>query len=432
MKKDKVVTVIGMGYVGMPIAIEFSKKLKVIGFDINKLKIEQYNRGIDVTNEVGNEILKNSLVNFTSESQEIKKGDYIIVAVPTPINQDKTPDLTPIKNVSRLLGENIKKGATVIYESTVYPGVTEDVCIPILEDISGLECGIDFNVGYSPERINPGDKVNKINNIVKVVSGNNSQVTDDIAELYELIIDAGVHKVSNIKTAEATKVIENSQRDVNIAFMNEVSKVFNKMNINTFEVVEAMNTKWNALKFTPGLLGGHCIGVDPYYFLYEAEKLGYESQIISSGRRINDSMVQFVTENLVKQLILADKKVKGSKVCILGITFKENTPDFRNSKIIELIKLIEDYGIEVTVVDPIVNSSEIMKHENISITEFDDVNNMDGIVYAVPHSIFEKYNYKKILKTFNNKKFEKKVIIDLKGKHKASYNNDENILYWNL
>ncbi|MCR1871664.1 nucleotide sugar dehydrogenase [Mammaliicoccus lentus] len=431
MNNNLVVAVIGMGYVGMPIAIEFAKKVEVIGFDINEEKIENYKKGIDVTNEVGNEIISKSSVNFTADKNDIKKGDFIIVAVPTPINQDKTPDLEPLKNVSKMVGENIKKGTTIIFESTVYPGVTEDVCIDILEKNSNMVCGKDFYVGYSPERINPGDKIHKLSNIIKVVSGINEEVTNNIADLYELIIDAGVHKVSNIKTAEATKVIENSQRDINIAFMNEVSKVFNRMNINTFEVVEAMNTKWNALNFTPGLVGGHCIGVDPYYFLYEAEKLGYESQIISSGRRINDSMVQFVTENLVKQLILADKKVKGSKVVIFGITFKENTPDFRNSKIIELIKLIEDYGIEVDIVDPLVNSEEIKVKENIEITDYKTINDADGIIFAVPHKIFEDYDKNLVLNMFKNKN-ENNVIIDLKSKYESLYINTPNLLYWNL
>lgn len=431
MNNNTIVAVIGMGYVGMPIAIEFANKLEVIGFDINKKKINNYKKGIDVTNEVGNEIISKSSVNFTSDKKDIKKGDFIIVAVPTPINQDKTPDLEPLKNVSKMVGENIKKGSTVIFESTVYPGVTEDICIPILEQSSNMKCGKDFYVGYSPERINPGDKVNKLSNIIKVVSGINEEVTNNIAELYELVVDAGVHKVSNIKTAEATKVIENSQRDINIAFMNEVSKVFNRMDINTFEVVEAMNTKWNALGFTPGLVGGHCIGVDPYYFLYEAEKLGYESQIISSGRRINDSMVQFVTENLVKQLILADKKVKGSKVVIFGVTFKENTPDFRNSKIIELIRLIESYGIEILIVDPVVNKDEIKLQENIEITNFNSITDVDGIVFAVPHKIFDGYDKNSILKLFNSNS-ENKVIIDLKSKYKYVYTGESNILHWNL
>ncbi|MDW4099697.1 nucleotide sugar dehydrogenase [Staphylococcus saprophyticus] len=432
MKNEKTLVVIGMGYVGMPIAIEFSKKINVIGFDINSDKIEQYNNGIDVTNEVGNEIIKNSSVKFTSNSKDIGKGDYIIIAVPTPINQDKTPDLTPIRSVSELVGKHMKKNSTIIYESTVYPGVTEDICIPILEKNSKMSCKKDFLVGYSPERINPGDKVHRINNIVKVVSGINEQALENIADLYELIIEVGVHKVSSIKTAEATKVIENSQRDVNIAFMNEVSKVFNKMNINTFEVVEAMNTKWNSLKFTPGLVGGHCIGVDPYYFLYEAEKLGYESQIIGAGRRINDSMAQFVTENIVKQLILANKKVKGSRVCILGVTFKEDTPDFRNSKIIELIRKIENYGINVSVVDPVVNKAELKKAEKINIIEIEDVKNIDAFIYAVPHRDFDEYSIDSIINLLKVNKDEKSVIVDLKGKYKQFYSDKKDILYWNL
>ncbi len=429
MNNNIVVAVIGMGYVGMPIAVEFANKVEVIGFDINKEKINNYKKGIDVTNEVGNEIIRKSSVNFTSDKKDIKKGDFIIVAVPTPINQDKTPDLEPLKNVSKMVGENIKKGSTIIFESTVYPGVTEDICIPILEQSSNMECGKDFYVGYSPERINPGDKVHKLSNIIKVVSGINEEVTNNIAELYELVIDAGVHKVSNIKTAEATKVIENSQRDINIAFMNEVSKVFNRMDINTFEVVKAMNTKWNSLGFTPGLVGGHCIGVDPYYFLYEAEKLGYESQIISSGRRINDSMVEFVAENVVKQLILANKKVKGSKVCLLGVTFKENTPDFRNSKVIELISKLKEFRIDIDVVDPKVDPKELKNIENINVVDFDEIKEVDAFIFAVPHREFDEINYDEILNKFVNNN-EGKVIIDLKANYDKFRCEDFN--YWSL
>ena len=330
---EEKIALIGLGYVGMPIAVAFAKKVKVIGFDLNKDKIQKYLNGVDPTNEVGDDAIKNTTVEFTANEKKLKEAKFHIIAVPTPVNQDKTPDLSPVIGASTIVGRNLTKGSIVVYESTVYPGVTEDVCIPILEKESGLKCGVDFKVGYSPERINPGDKVHRLENIKKIVSGMDAESLEEIANVYELVVSVGVHRASCIKVAEAAKVVENSQRDINIAFMNELAMVFDKMGIDTNEVVEAMNTKWNALGFRPGLVGGHCIGVDPYYFVYEAEKLGYHSQIISAGRKVNDGMGEFVADATIKQLVLANKVVKQAKVYILGLTFKENCPDIRNSKV---------------------------------------------------------------------------------------------------
>ena len=343
-KKEKV-SLVGLGYVGMPIAVAFAKKVDVIGFDLNKAKIELYKQGIDPTKEVGDEAIKDTTVEFTSDETKLKEAKFHIVAVPTPVNQDHTPDLTPVIGASEIVGRNLTKGSIVVYESTVYPGVTEDVCIPILEKQSGLKCGEDFKVGYSPERINPGDKVHRLENIHKIVSGMDEESLEEIKNVYDLVIEVGTFPVSTIKTAEAIKVVENSQRDINIAFMNELAMVFDRMGIDTNEVVDGMNTKWNALGFRPGLVGGHCIGVDPYYFTYEAEKLGYHSQIILSGRKVNDGMGEFVADAVIKQLILAGKAPKKSKVIILCLTFKENCPGIRNSKVEDIIKRLAQYEI---------------------------------------------------------------------------------------
>lgn len=429
MKKLNV-TVIGMGYVGMPIAIEFAKKISVNGFDINESKIEQYKLGNDPTNEVGSDIIKESTVNFTSNPEVISNSSHIIVAVPTPINLDKSPDLTPIISASKLIGKYLKKDSIVIYESTVYPGVTEDICVPILEEISGMKCGVDFQIGYSPERINPGDKIHKLSNIKKVVAGGNKKATEEIAKLYEIVVKAGVVKVSDIKTAEATKVIENSQRDINIAFMNEVAMIFNEMNIDTLEVVEAMNTKWNALGFTPGLVGGHCIGVDPYYFIYEAEKLGYHSELISTGRRINDGLSTFVAENIIKELIMADKKVKGSNIVLFGLTFKENTPDSRNSKVADLISTLKNYGININVIDPLVNKTEAKNEYGIDIIDEPQTNFYDAAVIAVNHDVFSYLNIEYIDSLL--KQGEQKVLIDIKGKFSQEELNNAHYKYWRL
>ena len=358
VKGQEKISLVGLGYVGMPIAVAFAKKVKVVGYDLNKAKIELYKSGIDPTKEVGDEVIKNTTVEFTSDEKKLQEAKFHIVAVPTPVYDDHTPDLTPVEGASRILGRNLTKGSVVVFESTVYPGVTEDVCVPILEKESGLKCGVDFKIGYSPERINPGDKVHRLETITKIVSGMDDETLDVVAKVYELVVDAGVHRASCIKVAEAAKVIENSQRDINIAFMNELSIIFNKIGIDTKSVLEAAGTKWNFLKFYPGLVGGHCIGVDPYYLTYKAEMLGYHSQVILAGRRINDDMGKYVAENVVKNLIKVGKAVKGAKVAILGFTFKENCPDTRNSKIFDIVKELREYGIEPTIADPQADADE--------------------------------------------------------------------------
>src|SRR6056297_1014319 len=351
-KKEKI-SLVGLGYVGMPIAVAFAKKCDVIGFDVNAAKIESYKKGIDVTKEVGNEALRETSVFFTTNPEDLKQAKFHIVAVPTPIKKDKTPDLTPVISASETLGENLTQGSIVVYESTVYPGVTEEVCKPILEEKSGLKCGVDFKIGYSPERINPGDQVHRLETIVKVVSGMDEESLETIAKVYELVIEAGVYRAESLKVAEAAKVIENSQRDVNIAFVNELAIIFEKMGIDTLSVLKAAGTKWNFLNFKPGLVGGHCIGVDPYYLTYKAAELGYHSQVILSGRRINDNMGAFVAQNTVKQMIKADKNIKGSTVAIMGITFKEDCLDVRNSKVVDIIDELKEYGVKVIIHDPL-------------------------------------------------------------------------------
>jgi len=413
-KKEKI-SIVGLGYVGMPIAVAFAKKVNVIGFDINEKKIDLYKRGIDPTNEVGNDEIRNTSVEFTADETKLREAKFHIVAVPTPINIDKTPDLSPVEGASRVVGRNLTKGSIVVYESTVYPGVTEDICVPILEKESGLKCGVDFKIGYSPERINPGDKVHRLENIVKIVSGMDEESLDEIAKVYELVIEAGIHRAGSIKVAEAAKVVENSQRDINIAFMNELAMVFDRMGIDTKEVIDAMNTKWNALGFTPGLVGGHCIGVDPYYFIYEAEKLGYHSQIILSGRKINDGMGEFVADAIVKKLILANKIVKQAKVVILGITFKENTPDTRNSKVIDVINYLKDYGIDPIVVDPIADAGEARQEYGIDLVDIKDVEGADCVVLAVAHDIFKQMSMKELDSLFGDFENSEKVLIDVKS-----------------
>jgi len=432
VNKEESLALVGLGYVGMPIAVAFSKKVNVIGYDFNKTKIDLYKNGIDPTHEVGDEAVKKSVVKFTSDPTELEKAKFIIVAVPTPVNQDKTPDLTPVIGSSATVGQHLTKGSIVVYESTVYPGVTEDVCVPILEKESGLKCGIDFKVGYSPERINPGDKQHRLENIMKIVSGMDSETLEEIAKVYELVIKAGVHRASSIKVAEAAKVVENSQRDINIAFMNELAMVFNRMGIDTNQVVEAMNTKWNALKFYPGLVGGHCIGVDPYYFVYEAEKLGYHSQIILSGRKINDGMGEFIADEIIKKLILANKVVKQAKVVILGITFKENCPDTRNSKVEDIIKRLNEYGIAPTVVDPQADKSDAKHEYNVNLVELNDVNNADCLVFAVAHDEFRNMTLEQIDGLFGKFDNSEKVIIDVKSILDIVKINKKGYSYWRL
>ena len=413
---EEKIALVGLGYVGMPIAVEFAKKVKVIGFDLNKEKIELYKNGVDPTNEVGDEVIKNTTVEFTSDERKLKEAKFHIVAVPTPVNQDKTPDLSPVEGASRTVGRNITKGSVVVFESTVYPGVTENICVPIIEKESGLKCGIDFKIGYSPERINPGDKVHTLSNIRKIVSGMDEESLETIKKVYDLVIQVGTYPVSNIKTAEAIKVVENSQRDINIAFMNELAMVFDRMGIDTNEVVDGMNTKWNALGFRPGLVGGHCIGVDPYYFTYEAEKLGYHSQIVLAGRKVNDGMGEFVADAAIKQLILAGKAVRDSKVVIFGLTFKENCPDIRNSKVEDIINRLRQYEIKPVVVDPWADSKEAYKEYGVELTDINDIKNADCVILAVGHKEFKELSTNDIDKMFINTNSNKeKVIVDVKG-----------------
>ena len=432
VNRNEKIGVVGLGYVGMPIAVAFAKKSNVIGFDLNALKIEQYKSGIDPTNEVGNKAIKETTVEFTTDERKLREAKFLVVAVPTPINADKTPNLAPIENVSATIGRNLTEGSIVVYESTVYPGVTEDICIPILEKESGLKCGVDFKVGYSPERINPGDKIHRLENIVKVVSGIDNESLEEIANVYELVVEAGVHRASSIKVAEAAKVVENSQRDINIAFMNELAMVFDRMNIDTKEVIDAMNTKWNALKFYPGLVGGHCIGVDPYYFIYEAEKLGYHSQIVLSGRKINDGMGEFVADAIIKKLILANKVVKQSKVVILGLTFKENTPDTRNTKVIDIITNLKEYGINPIVIDPIANKDEARKEYGIELIDINDVHDVDCIVLATAHDMFIEMGIDKIDSLFGDVDNSEKILIDIKSVLDRSILEKEGYNYWRL
>lgn len=429
--EDLVIAVVGLGYVGLPLAYEFAKKRKVIGFDINRNKISLYKQGIDPTMEVGDEEISKSNIIFSCDENDLKKAGFIIIAVPTPVNQDKTPDLSPIKNVSYLVGKNLSVGMTVVYESTVYPGVTEDVCIPILEKESGLKCGQDFFVGYSPERINPGDKIHRLKNIKKIVSGQDERTLKVIKEVYDLIIEAGTFPVSSIKAAEAIKVAENSQRDINIAFINELAKVFDRMGIDTNEVVDGMNTKWNALGFRPGLVGGHCIGVDPYYFVYQAEKLGYHSQIILNGRQINDSMGEFVAESAIKQMILAKQNINNSKILVLGITFKENCPDIRNTKVMDVVNKLKEYDMHVDVADAIADPDDVFKEYNINLVQEDMLGKYSCIVLAVAHDKYKSFtieNYKELIDNENGCP----VIIDIKGILSKSFLDEIDCKYWRL
>lgn len=415
LNKEEKISLIGLGYVGMPIAVAFAEKVNVIGFDLNKTKIDLYKSGIDPTKEVGNEAIKNSSVDFTSDPIRLREAKFHIVAVPTPVRDDKTPDLTPVEGASRILGQNLIKGSVVVFESTVFPGVTEDICVPILEQESGLKCGVDFKVGYSPERINPGDKVHTLETIVKIVSGMDEETLDVVAKVYELVVEAGVYRADSIKVAEAAKVIENSQRDINIAFMNELSIIFNKMGIDTKSVLAAAGTKWNFLKFFPGLVGGHCIGVDPYYLTYKAEQIGYHSQVILAGRRINDDMGKYVAENTVKHLIKIDVPVKSAKVAILGFTFKEDCPDIRNSKVIDIVNELGEYGIIPVICDPIADSDEAKHEYDISFVDMKAIRDMDAIIIAVSHKEFMNMNIIDFNKLFKNMDNNKKVLIDIKG-----------------
>lgn len=422
------ISLVGLGYVGMPIAVAFAKKAQVIGFDLNKEKVKLYKNGIDPTKEVGDDVIKNTKVEFTSEASDLKKAKFHIVAVPTPVNEDHTPDLRPVESASKIVGQNLTKGSIVVFESTVYPGVTEDICIPILEEESGLKCGEDFKVGYSPERINPGDKVHRLETIVKVVSGMDEESLDVIAKVYELVVDAGVHRAASIKVAEAAKVIENSQRDINIAFMNELSMIFHKMGIDTKEVLEAAGTKWNFLNFSPGLVGGHCIGVDPYYLTHKAEQLGYHSQIILAGRQINDDMGKVVAESAIKLMIKNKKNVAEAKVGIFGFTFKENCPDTRNTKVIDIINELKEFNIDALVYDPEADAKEAELIYGINFVKESEMNNLDLMIIAVNHDTFVQQENKYWWDKVN----DQKVIMDLKGMLNKNEMETENVSYWRL
>ncbi|MGD6802085.1 nucleotide sugar dehydrogenase [Rossellomorea aquimaris] len=453
VNKEEKISLIGLGYVGMPIAVAFAKKVDVIGFDVNKEKVQLYKNGIDPTKEVGNEVIKNTTVDFTFDEARLREVKFHIVAVPTPVKDDHTPDLTPIESASRTLGRNLTKGSIVIYESTVYPGVTEDICVPILEKESGLKCGVDFKVGYSPERINPGDKVHRLETIIKVVAGQDEETLETAAKVYELVVEAGVHKAASIKVAEAAKVIENSQRDINIAFMNELSIIFDKMGIDTKAVLEAAGTKWNFLNFSPGLVGGHCIGVDPYYLTYKAEQMGYHSQIILSGRKINDDMGKYVAESTVKKMIKANKQINGAKVAVFGVTFKENCPDVRNTKVVDVIKELEEYGVDVKVVDPEADKEDLWNEYRINLCELEDIKEMDAVIFAVPHDEFKSIKLEEVKAMFGSTGYvnsevmnevaanseedlnidsEDCVLVDLKGIFNREKAEDNGFAYWGL
>ena len=434
VKGEGSLALVGLGYVGMPIAVAFAAKgLNVIGYDLNEAKIGLYESGIDPTNEVGNEVIRTTTVQFTSDETRLQEASFYIVAVPTPINMDHTPDLTPVIGASEIIGRNLRRGSIVVYESTVYPGVTEDVCIPVLERVSGMKAGVDFKVGYSPERINPGDKVHRLENIRKIVSGMDAESLEEIRKIYDLVIEVGTYPVSSIKTAEAVKVVENSQRDINIAFMNELAMVFDRMGIDTNEVVDGMNTKWNALGFRPGLVGGHCIGVDPYYFTYEAEKLGYHSQIILNGRIVNDSMGRFVADAAIKQMINAGLAPRKANVTILGLTFKENCPDTRNSKVDDIIKRLNEYGIVPTVVDPWASQRDALREYGVTLTALEEIRDADCIIVAVAHNEFRVMKLEQIKKLFRaDADDSEKVLIDVKGLYPIAALKESGLTYWRL
>lgn len=430
-RKEKI-SVVGLGYVGMPLAVAFAKSAAVIGFDLNDEKIRLYKNGIDPTEEVGNAAIKETSVEFTSDPERLKEAKFHIVAVPTPVNHDHTPNLSPVESASRIVGQNLTKGSVVVFESTVYPGVTEYICVPILEKESGLKCGVDFKVGYSPERINPGDKIHRLENITKVVSGMDDESLKEIKDIYDMIIEVGTFPVSSIMTAEAVKVAENSQRDINIAFMNELAMVFDKMDIDTSEVIAGMNTKWNALGFYPGLVGGHCIGVDPYYFTYRAEQLGYHSQIILSGRQVNDGMGTFVTDAAVKEMIRAGQAPSKSKVVIMGITFKENCPDIRNSKVEDIINRLKEYDITPVVIDPWADVDEVMREYGVELAEADEISDADCVIIAVAHNEFKGMPLSEIDKIFKDTENKNKVLVDVKSMIDKKAAQDAGYRYWRL
>lgn len=423
INKEAKLAVIGLGYVGLPIALAFARKISVIGFDINEKRVALMKKGIDPSNELTKKDFEGCDIQFTASLNDLKKANFFIVAVPTPIDEHNLPDLKPLIGASTTVGKALKKGDYVVFESTVYPGCTEEDCIPVLEQHSGLKFKKDFKVGYSPERINPGDKEHTITKILKVVSGCDKESLDIISKVYEIIVEPGVHKASSIKVAEAAKIIENTQRDVNIALMNELSIIFSRLGINTYDVLEAAGTKWNFLKFFPGLVGGHCIGVDPYYLTYKAEAVGYHARVINSGRYVNDSMGFYVAKNLVKKIIAAGKNISKSKVLVMGATFKENVSDIRNSKVADIVKELKSFGVKVDVVDPHADSDELKHEYGFGLNKIGK--SYDGIIVAVNHKEYMKLDEKYFSSLFA----KKGVLVDLKGMYKNKINR---ITYWSL
>lgn len=423
--------VVGLGYVGLPLAVEFAKIMDIIGYDKDEERISELEKGTDSTNEVEDAVLKASDIRFTSDPSHIRDAEVIIIAVPTPIDRFYNPDMSALMNASRTVGENMAPNSLIIYESTVYPGLTEEECVPVLEKYSKMKWKRDFFVGYSPERVNPGDKEHTIDKIVKVVAGDTKETTDFLEKLYGLIIKAGVHRVSNIKTAEAAKVIENTQRDLNIAFMNELAIIFHIMGIDTREVLSAAGTKWNFLRFEPGLVGGHCIGVDPYYLTFRAESLGYHPQVILSGRRINNYMGKYIAENTVKKIIRSGKIVQGTKALLLGFTFKENIPDIRNTKVIDIYNELSEFGVDTYIYDPFADRDECRYYYNVELLDIIDAHSpYDVIISAVKHDVFRKeLCLDELLKLFNGKK---PILIDIKGIYDKAEAQEKGIAYWSL
>ena len=412
-RQARSIAVVGLGYDGLPIAVAFGKIGPVVGFDVNKKKIEELQKGIDRTGEVSKEDLGLAQVRYTSEAADLKSANFIIVAVPTPINDALQPDLTALQKASELIGRNLSSGAIVVYESTVYPGATEEICLPILEKASGMKAGVDFKLGYSPERINPGDKEHTLAKIIKVVSAQDQDSLDIVADTYALVVTAGIHRASGIKVAEAAKVIENTQRDLNIALMNELSLIFHRLGIDTRSVLEAAGTKWNFLKFSPGLVGGHCIGVDPYYLTSKAESVGYHPEVILAGRRINNGMGKFVAEQTMKLLSQLSRPANELRVGVLGLTFKENVPDLRNSKVPDIIRELHEYGVQVLVHDPIAEEDEALAEYGIHLVEWDQLKDLDGLIVAVAHKRFSDLNLQNLLRPLRSR--NQGVLIDVKS-----------------
>ncbi|MEY4330685.1 MAG: hypothetical protein RL609_1433 [Bacteroidota bacterium] len=426
VNKEKSLCVVGLGYVGLPIALEFAKTIKVVGFDINAERVEMMRNHIDPSNELTAEDFKGCDITFTNQLEDLANVGFFVVAVPTPINNMNLPDLGPVISASKTVGKVLKKGDYVVYESTVYPGCTEDDCVPVLEELSGLKMGADFKVGYSPERINPGDKVNTLRSIVKIVSGCDAESLDQIDLVYKLVIDAGLHRAASIKVAEAAKIIENTQRDVNIALINELSLIFNRMGLNTYDVLEAAGTKWNFLKFQPGLVGGHCIGVDPYYLVYKAKKMGYYSKVISSARYVNDSMGSYVGKQTVKKIMEMGRNALESKVLVMGATFKENVSDIRNSKVVDIIRELESFSVQVDIIDPHADSAELQHEYGFSLVEQATSNTYEAIIIAVSHNEYLQMD-ESYLKSLM--KDGKGVVVDIKGMYRSRI---KELNYWSL